>query len=145
MVAKIVFTDEELRLVEEYAELGMNECDIAEAVFAVSRTTFCERKKTHPELLAAIKRGKTKGGVFVMGALRKLISQGCVSSTIFYLKTRHKWVDESRFNIKIDVTKMSKEDKIKFLADFSAEEKMSLIEALIEPQKKKPELIEHDH
>ena len=96
-----------------------------------------QNQREFQQFLRAIQRGQIGGGLLAMGKLKDLIKGGSLGAIIFYLKTKHKWNDDQKINVTFDVNKMTKEDKIRFFADLSPQEKMSMLEGLIEPTKRK--------
>lgn len=92
-------TPEILAKIEEQAKLGVTEANIARNV-GLHPSTFSEKKKNHPEIEEAIKKGGAKGEQLATGALWNMMtdpkSKGHVTAVIFYLKTKHGWNDGSR-------------------------------------------------
>lgn len=64
--------------------------------FGFSEDTFYELKKRDPRVLRAYKKGKAKAIGIVASKLMKLIDQGDVTATIFYLKTQGGWSTDSK-------------------------------------------------
>ncbi len=64
--------------------------------FGFSEDTFYELKKRDRRVLRAYKKGKAKAIGIVASKLMKLIDQGDVTATIFYLKTQGGWSTDSK-------------------------------------------------
>ena len=83
--------------VEAMAGLGLTMENIS-LILGVGQRTLCRYKKDYPALQAAYQRGRSQGAMTVVASLRKLIEEGNVSATIFYLKTQCRWSEKARYD-----------------------------------------------
>lgn len=100
MKKKLDITPEILQQIEQMAAKGVTEAQIAQLV-DLHPNTFSAKKKEHPEIGEAIKRGKAQGAEYAVGILRQAMNLDAVnnpklwgpklSATIFYLKTQCGW------------------------------------------------------
>jgi hypothetical protein len=75
---------------EKLAALRMTNTQIAERLGLCERS-FYEHLKKNEELANIIRIAKRKTDAYVVGKLMKLIEEGNVAATIFYLKTKCRW------------------------------------------------------
>ena len=89
-------TPERLKKIEELADLGCSQENIARTV-GLHPSTFSEFKTKFPEIDQAIKKGRDKGEEFGAGIIREIMNDPThkqrLTATIFYLKTQHRWKD----------------------------------------------------
>ncbi len=75
---------------ENLGRLKLTNQQIAERLGMCERSFYIHLKK-HPELAQIIRISKRKTDEFVIGKLMKLINDGNVAATIFYLKVKAGW------------------------------------------------------
>ncbi|WOI56969.1 hypothetical protein [Palleronia sp. LCG004] len=85
----ISLTSEQAREVETLAVL-LSQDQIAD-YFGISRSTFHAICSREPEVLKRYKRGKAKAIAHVANGLLQKARAGCMTSSIFYLKTPAGW------------------------------------------------------
>jgi hypothetical protein len=106
------FSEENIKLIYDSALGGMIESQIA-GLFRVGSCIFEKWKKKHPEIRAALTDGKSWGINNAIGVLQRLINQGNVAATIFYLKTQALMRETNRFvDINNDNYRIEKPHKI---------------------------------
>lgn len=95
---------DKLILVEGWARDGLTDVQIAENL-GISKDTFYEYKKKHPDFSDSLKKGKEVVDYEVENALLKNALNGNITAQIFWLKNRKpdKWKD------KIDTDKDSQD------------------------------------
>lgn len=80
----------DLQKVEQYAQTGAKEAEIAKAL-GCSIRTIQNRKKDNQDFMDAFSRGRAKACIFVGGKLMELIKAGNVAAIIFFLKCQGGW------------------------------------------------------
>lgn len=75
---------------KQFASIGLTEEQIAHNL-GVSQETLIQRKNEYPELVAAIKEGKSHGIGMVANKLYESAMNGNLGAQIFYLKARASW------------------------------------------------------
>lgn len=129
-----VFNEQEI---EEVAQLsiGATTKQIA-AYFGIADKTFYDIRKRQSEVNAAYQKGKVRALAAVTGKLMKLIDEGNVTATIFYLKTRGGWKEAKHTD-----TPEDQEDDIYNDSSESSNQKKIVIE-FIEPKPRNEDLKE---
>lgn len=87
-------TPEIIEKTELYASRGLKVKQIADA-FGVCRDTFHKKRKLHPDLADALKKGMAKGVAYYAEMLLKKAESGSVASIIFFLKTKGEFIEKS--------------------------------------------------
>ncbi len=87
-------TQENIKEIEKYAELGMTKEQIADCL-GICYMTLNRQEKSNGEFSDAIKRGQAKGIANVTKMLKESVDNGSVPAQIFYLKARAKWSDQN--------------------------------------------------
>lgn len=83
-------SQEELEKIETLASQGLNQEQIMHCI-GVGVSTYHDKKDQYPQLVEALKRGKSKGLAYVTDALLKNVNLGNVTAQIFYLKCQGGW------------------------------------------------------
>lgn len=98
MGKKWSLTPEHLATVKRLAELGVTEANIARAI-NLHPSTFVEKKRMHPELDEVIKLCQASGEAYAASIIRQIMddvhNKNRFAATVFYLKTRHKWREQT--------------------------------------------------
>lgn len=92
MTAAIDITDEQMRLVEEYASLGITWDGIA-SIMGISRATLIRKCE------AAYHRGIHSANAKIAGALYSKAIAGDTASMCFWLKCRARWREKDREDV----------------------------------------------
>jgi hypothetical protein len=96
----IVFDDEMLEKIEQYAAQGLTQEQISHNLNMHSSTYF-DHKRKNPLISEAFKRGKAKGVQVITNALFNKAAEGDNTAMIFYLKNRDRdnWGDKKEINV----------------------------------------------
>lgn len=86
---KLEVNQELIDKIESMAGLA-NECQIADAL-GICQDTFGEYKKRYPEILEAVKRGKSKRILKMADKIYRDGIEGNITAAIFYLKCQAGW------------------------------------------------------
>lgn len=117
-------TDEGLLLIESWARAGLVEEQIAKNM-GVSRTSLSNWKNQYPEILEALKKGKSVVDFEIENALFEKALSGDIRAIIFWLKNRKpkEWRDKQEATIKtsINIDERSKLIREWLSADESSE------------------------
>ena len=94
------YKSELLEQAEELYSIGATDQEVAD-LFEVTTTTIDNWKKTKPEFLAALKRGKAWADGLVEKSLYEQAISGNTTAQIFWLKNRRPkvWRDKRDYNI----------------------------------------------
>jgi hypothetical protein len=93
-------TDEQVAEVETLAAV-LNQAQIA-AYLGISERLFAEMVAKQPEITAAYEKGRAKAIGAVAKGLLMRAREGCVASSIFYLKTQARWSETQRHEVKME-------------------------------------------
>lgn len=95
-------TPENLREAENSIAQGYTLQSIALSIFKVSVDTFAKWRKEHPELEAALQRGKHRDEQLCMDRLREIAfndnHKQHLTALLAYGKIKHRWNDGSRLD-----------------------------------------------
>jgi len=89
---RFILLEESLKEMEILSGRGLTLRQIAH-YFDISLSALEKYSKKHPQLRAALRRGKSKTISYVSGKLIEQIKAGSTSATIFFLKTQAGWKD----------------------------------------------------
>ena len=98
---KLEVNQELIDKIESMAGLA-NECQIADAL-GICQDTFGEYKKRYPEILEAVKRGKSKRILKMADKIYRDGIEGNITAAIFYLKCQAGWKEMQ--SIELDARK----------------------------------------
>jgi hypothetical protein len=90
------------------------------AYFGIHRTTFYDKLKGHPDLAAAVERGKSKALAGVATALLTKARNGDNACMMFYLKTQGGWRETTRLEVddvtdKPDLSRLTEQERTEYL------------------------------
>lgn len=93
---KTPFTTKEIQSIETMSGYGLPVEKIA-AILGISERTFHNRIKLTPEGVCAVLKGRSKAEHNVTATAYELATSGkCPTMTIFWLKCRARWKDETK-------------------------------------------------
>lgn len=98
-------TEEVIKKAESLAANGLTKEEIADCL-GISYQTLNEKTKMFPELLEAIRCGKSKGIGMMANNLVRLAKGGNAAANIFWLKARAKWKEGDEENAEA-ITRMN--------------------------------------
>ena len=96
---KRLLTPEELKRCETYYGLGLTISDMA-ALIGISKSTFEARQRDQPALAQGLLKGQAMADAQVtQSAFKQAISGKCPAMTMFWLKCRKGWKDNTGENL----------------------------------------------